>query len=78
MKRSLTVLLLIMIIHLSACHQVKYTEAWFNETCQEKGYDYAMPVYMDDEIAGFNCCVEVGERTYDCEDFYYLDELTNI
>jgi len=39
------------------------------------GYDYAVPVYVDDEVAGFNCCVEITENTYNCEDFYYLDDV---
>jgi len=66
---------LVICVSVSACHKIEYTNASFNETCWEMGYDYAVPVYVDDEVAGFNCCVEITENTYNCEDFYYLDDV---
>ena len=51
-----TILLLI-----SGCMR-DVSEPNFNQTCQEKGYDYALPILMDDKVAGFNCCLEKDNR----------------
>lgn len=74
MKGALLTSALVICIALLACHKVEYTEAWFNETCQNLGYDMAVPVYWDDEPAGTNCCVMDGNRI-NCEKFYYMDDL---
>ncbi len=74
MRKSTLVKVLVAIILVSACHEARYTEAWFNKTCQDLGYDMAVPVYWDDEPAGTNCCVMDGNRI-NCEDFYYMDDL---
>lgn len=73
MKGALLTSALVICIALLACHKVEYTEAWFNETCQNLGYDTAVPVYWDDVPAGTNCCKRMGDKVV-CDEFYFVDE----
>jgi hypothetical protein len=69
MKKWLSIYLLIIFI-IAACQKTEIPESYLNETCKEKGYDFALPIYTDEKIVGFNCCTEIDEHTAECLDYH--------
>jgi hypothetical protein len=72
MKKTLFIGLLI-ILMITACQKTEITESNFNETCQKKGYDLAIPISMGGEIVGFDCCTEIDAKTLECLDYYPIE-----
>ena len=72
MKKTPLICLLVLVIAISAC-KIRDMDSHFNETCQKEGYDFAIPVSIGNETAGFNCCKMAGNHV-DCDRFYSVDD----